>query len=81
MNTFALLAACCAFACILTARADERDDLGADGFADSGGVKIHYVTKGTGPLVVLGFAQSREIFVGQGLVVDRGALQGLDQGV
>src|SRR6476469_8313204 len=23
-----------------------------DGFADSGGVKIHYVTKGTGPLVV-----------------------------
>jgi pimeloyl-ACP methyl ester carboxylesterase len=28
-------------------------DLGEDGFADSGGVKIHYVTKGTGPLVVL----------------------------
>ena len=27
--------------------------LGADGFADSGGVKIHYVTKGAGPLVVL----------------------------
>jgi len=27
--------------------------LGADGFADSGGVKIHYMTKGTGPLVVL----------------------------
>ena len=23
------------------------------GFADSGGVRIHYVTKGTGPLVVL----------------------------
>jgi pimeloyl-ACP methyl ester carboxylesterase len=28
-------------------------DLGAGGFADSGGVRIHYVTKGTGPLVVL----------------------------
>src|SRR5438093_10396922 len=28
-------------------------NLGDDGFADSGGVKIHYVTKGTGPLVVL----------------------------
>ena len=28
-------------------------NLGEDGFADSGGVKIHYVTKGTGPLVVL----------------------------
>jgi len=30
-----------------------RDDLGEDGFADSGGVKIHYVTKGTGPLIIL----------------------------
>ena len=28
-------------------------ELGEDGFADSGGVKIHYVTRGTGPLVVL----------------------------
>jgi pimeloyl-ACP methyl ester carboxylesterase len=28
-------------------------NLGEDGFTDSGGVKIHYVTKGTGPLVVL----------------------------
>jgi pimeloyl-ACP methyl ester carboxylesterase len=53
MKTFALFAVCCCFACIVTARADERDDLGKDGFADSGGVKIHYVTKGTGPLVVL----------------------------
>jgi hypothetical protein len=26
---------------------------GNEGFADSGGVKIHYVTKGEGPLVVL----------------------------
>ena len=28
-------------------------NLGEDGFADSGGVKIHYVTRGAGPLVVL----------------------------
>jgi epoxide hydrolase 4 len=53
MKTFASLAVFCGFACILTARADERDDLGDDGFADSGGVKIHYVTKGAGPLLVL----------------------------
>lgn len=33
------------------ALADE--DLGTDGYADSGGVKIHYVTKGEGDLVVL----------------------------
>jgi pimeloyl-ACP methyl ester carboxylesterase len=32
------------------ARADE---LGEEGFVDSGGVKIHYVTAGKGPLVVL----------------------------
>lgn len=29
------------------------DELGAEGFADSDGVKIHYVTAGKGPLVVL----------------------------
>lgn len=29
------------------------DDLGEHGFADSGGVKIHYVTKGKGPLLVM----------------------------
>jgi epoxide hydrolase 4 len=28
-------------------------NLGEDGFADSGGVRIHFVSKGTGPLVVL----------------------------
>jgi pimeloyl-ACP methyl ester carboxylesterase len=28
-------------------------ELGEEGFADSGGVKIHYVTKGTGPLVLM----------------------------
>jgi pimeloyl-ACP methyl ester carboxylesterase len=29
------------------------EDLGEEGYADSGGVKIHYRTKGKGPLVVL----------------------------
>ncbi|MHC4876167.1 MAG: alpha/beta fold hydrolase [Planctomycetota bacterium] len=29
------------------------DDLGEHGFADSGGVRIHYVTAGDGPLVVM----------------------------
>jgi pimeloyl-ACP methyl ester carboxylesterase len=53
MKTFTLLAVVWSFVCILTARAEEGDDLGEDGFADSGGVRIHYVTKGTGPLVVL----------------------------
>ena len=28
-------------------------NLGADGLADSGGIKIHYVAEGTGPLGVL----------------------------
>src|SRR6266481_3954947 len=28
-------------------------EIGEDGFADSGGVKIHYVTLGKGPLMVL----------------------------
>src|SRR5436189_3807273 len=31
----------------------DSQSLGEDGFADSGGVKIHYVTQGKGPLVVL----------------------------
>jgi pimeloyl-ACP methyl ester carboxylesterase len=31
----------------------ELANLGEDGFADSGGVRIHYVTKGAGRLVVL----------------------------
>ena len=35
---------------IATARAEE---LGEEGFVDSDGVKIHYVTAGKGPLVVL----------------------------
>ena len=53
MKMSAMLAVVCGFAGILTARADEGDDLGADGFVDSGGVRIHYVTRGTGPLVIL----------------------------
>lgn len=58
-----LLAVACA-ACLLemplaaqpiapAAAADDNDGLGADGYAQSGDVRIHYVTKGTGPLVVL----------------------------
>jgi pimeloyl-ACP methyl ester carboxylesterase len=33
--------------------ASDLASLGEDGFADSAGVKIHYVTRGAGPLVVL----------------------------
>jgi pimeloyl-ACP methyl ester carboxylesterase len=35
------------------ASSSDLGDLGDDGFADSGGVKIHYVTRGPGPLAVL----------------------------
>ncbi len=35
------------------ARAGAAHELGEDGYADSSGVKIHYVTAGQGPLVVL----------------------------
>ncbi|HEV3116570.1 MAG TPA: alpha/beta hydrolase [Gemmataceae bacterium] len=47
--------ACCLVAllfwvCVASACAEE---LGEDGFADSGGVKIHYVTSGKGPLVIM----------------------------
>jgi len=40
------------------------EDLGKDGFADSGGVKIHYVTAGKGPLLVMlhGFPGSARHF-------------------
>ena len=31
----------------------QAEDLGAHGFVDSGGVKLHYVTAGQGPLVVM----------------------------
>jgi pimeloyl-ACP methyl ester carboxylesterase len=53
MKMIFLLTALCCFISILSARADQNDDLGMEGFADSDGVKIHYVTKGTGPLVIL----------------------------
>lgn len=48
---WAVLAATCALS---GARAQaEESELGTDGYADSGGVKIHYVTKGEGDLVVM----------------------------
>jgi pimeloyl-ACP methyl ester carboxylesterase len=34
-------------------RKEDDPDLGTDGFARSGGVRLHYVTKGSGPLVVM----------------------------
>ena len=37
---------------VQTTQADE-EKLGEEGFADSSGVKIHYVTAGKGPLVVM----------------------------
>jgi pimeloyl-ACP methyl ester carboxylesterase len=37
----------------MSASASWAAELGEDGYADSGGVKIHYVTAGKGPLVVL----------------------------
>ncbi|MFO0845553.1 MAG: alpha/beta hydrolase [Gemmataceae bacterium] len=41
-------------ACVLLLAAAARAaELGKEGFVDSGGVKIHYVTAGEGPLVVL----------------------------
>lgn len=38
---------------LLAGQAAAADDLGESGFADSNGVKIHYVTAGKGPLVVM----------------------------
>ena len=40
-------------AILLLAEQVVADDLGESGYADSGGVKIHYVTAGKGPLIVL----------------------------
>src|SRR4249920_2725128 len=39
--------------CGLALQVASAEELGEDGFADSDGVKIHYVTAGKGPLVVL----------------------------
>lgn len=38
---------------VVMAPSTDMANLGEDGFADSGGVRIHYVTRGAGPLVVL----------------------------
>jgi pimeloyl-ACP methyl ester carboxylesterase len=38
---------------LTAASAARAGDLGEDGYVDSGGVKIHYVTKGKGPLLVM----------------------------
>src|SRR6516164_9457739 len=48
LATFLAIALCLAYAFAVRA-----GDLGVDGFVDSGGVKIHYVTKGKGPLIIL----------------------------
>ncbi len=42
-----------ALICSLWCATLSAQELGQDGFADSGGVKIHYVTAGKGPLLVL----------------------------
>jgi epoxide hydrolase 4 len=39
--------------CVVFVSTVRADELGDEGFVDSGGVKIHYVTKGKGPLVVM----------------------------
>jgi epoxide hydrolase 4 len=39
--------------CLVCSAGAGAEDLGEEGYADSGGVKIHYVTAGKGPLVVL----------------------------
>lgn len=46
---FYLVIVCSAIA----SRSATADDLGEHGFVDSGGVKIHFVTRGKGPLLVL----------------------------
>ena len=49
MRTKSVLAVFLSVACSAASSAE----LGEDGFADSGGVKIHYVTLGKGPLIIL----------------------------
>ena len=43
----------CLLAVVFFSQWTRADDLGTHGFADSNGVKIHYVTKGQGPLLVM----------------------------
>lgn len=50
MMRFSRWVLCLLFLGSAVARAEE---LGKEGFVDSAGVKIHYVTQGTGPLVIL----------------------------
>jgi pimeloyl-ACP methyl ester carboxylesterase len=50
MRRIVIIVAISLLAVPTSARADE---LGEDGFADSNGVKIHYVTAGQGPLIVM----------------------------
>jgi len=50
MNKAIILSAA---SCLASASAVRADELGEDGFVDSAGVKIHYVTAGKGPLVIL----------------------------
>jgi epoxide hydrolase 4 len=42
-----------ALAMAMSVQATQAEELGEEGYADSSGVKIHYVTAGKGPLVVL----------------------------
>ncbi len=51
-RSFMATAVVLSFALASTTSADDAD-LGTDGFAQSGDVKIHYVTKGEGPLLVM----------------------------
>ena len=51
-RSFMATAVVLSFALASTTSADDPD-LGTDGFAQSGDVKIHYVTKGEGPLLVM----------------------------
>jgi pimeloyl-ACP methyl ester carboxylesterase len=50
MKTSNLVAA---LACLAVAASARAADLGEEGYADSDGVKIHYVTTGKGPLLVM----------------------------
>jgi pimeloyl-ACP methyl ester carboxylesterase len=50
---FKLLSIVLVFALAASIQAARAAELGEEGFADSDGVKIHYVTAGKGPLVVL----------------------------
>jgi pimeloyl-ACP methyl ester carboxylesterase len=52
-SVIGILAALAWFPPALFAEDDPALGLGQSGFADSGGVKIHYVTKGEGPLLIL----------------------------